>query len=51
MPVYRLERYRLGEDAPSPGDNDAPPLKDEYEAVTCPACTKLHFVNRRPERL
>jgi hypothetical protein len=23
----------------------------EYEAVTCPACSRLHFVNRRTGRL
>jgi hypothetical protein len=29
-------------------DDDAPTQdkKSEYEAVSCPACTRLHFVNR-----
>jgi len=24
---------------------------ESYEAVTCPACTKLHFLNRRTGKL
>jgi hypothetical protein len=29
------------------------PLTDEnqYEAVTCPACAKLHFINRKTRKL
>ena len=30
-------------------DDDASPRhekKSEYEAITCPACARLHFVNR-----
>ena len=32
-----------------PADPDAP--EDEYEGVICPACTRLHFVNRKTGRL
>ncbi|MGA7809663.1 hypothetical protein [Bradyrhizobium sp.] len=30
-------------------DDDAP--EDEYEAVTCKACARLHFLNLRTGRL
>jgi hypothetical protein len=30
-------------------DKDAP--ADEYRAVICPACTRLHFLNRKTGRL
>jgi NAD-dependent dihydropyrimidine dehydrogenase PreA subunit len=31
------------------GDQHAP--ENEYEAVTCKACTRLHLVNRRTGKL
>jgi hypothetical protein len=30
-------------------DQDAP--DNEYEGITCPACAKLHFVNRKTGKL
>ncbi|MDN4986800.1 hypothetical protein QY049_26935 [Bradyrhizobium sp. WYCCWR 13022] len=30
-------------------DDDAP--DDSYEAVTCPACAKLHLINRKTGKL
>ena len=30
-------------------DNDA--LENEFQGVVCPACTKLHFINRRTKLL
>ena len=30
-------------------DEDAPDT--EYEAITCPACTRLHFINLKTRRL
>ena len=32
-------------------DHRAIVAEDEYEAVTCPACAKLHFVNRKTNKL
>ena len=32
-------------------DHRAIVFEDEYEAVTCPACAKLHFINRRTHKL
>jgi len=33
-------------------DEDDPPADDEsYEAITCPACTRVHFVNRKTGKL
>jgi hypothetical protein len=26
-------------------------VETQYEAVTCPACTKLHFINRKTHKL
>jgi hypothetical protein len=30
-------------------DEDAP--DDEYESVSCPACLRLHFVNRKTGKI
>ena len=30
-------------------DEDAPDT--EYEAITCPACTRVHFINRKTCKL
>jgi hypothetical protein len=30
-------------------DQDVP--NNEFEAITCPACARLHFVNRKTGRL
>ncbi|UVO34696.1 hypothetical protein KUL72_24925 [Bradyrhizobium arachidis] len=30
-------------------DDNAP--RDKYEAITCPACTKTHFINRKTGKL
>jgi hypothetical protein len=33
-------------------DDDDPPADGEsYEAITCPACARLHFVNRKTSKL
>jgi hypothetical protein len=32
-------------------DDDPPADGDSYEAMTCPACTRLHFVNRKTGKL
>lgn len=30
-------------------DDDVP--ENEYEGITCPACTGLHFINRKTRKL
>jgi hypothetical protein len=30
-------------------DEDAP--ENEYDAITCPACTRVHFLNRKTGKL
>jgi hypothetical protein len=30
-------------------DGDVP--ENEYEQITCPACTRLHFLNRKTRKL
>jgi hypothetical protein len=40
--VLMKVQHRLDED-------DVP--ENEYEGITCPACTRLHFINRRTDRL
>jgi hypothetical protein len=32
-------------------DEDADVREDEYEGIICPACTGLHFLNRKTGRL
>jgi hypothetical protein len=32
-------------------DDDESAGEDEYEAVTCLACTRLHFVNRKTRKI
>jgi hypothetical protein len=32
-------------------DDDPDVSENEYEAITCPACTKLHFLSRRTGKL
>jgi len=32
-------------------EKEPPPDEDMYEAISCPACTKLHFVNRKTGQL
>lgn len=38
-------QHRLDDEAPSAGPGAA------YETVVCPACTRLHFVNKSTGRL
>jgi hypothetical protein len=32
-------------------DDDGEASDDEYEPVTCPACTRLHFLNRKTGKI
>jgi hypothetical protein len=32
-------------------DDDEDPPENEYEAITCKACARLHLINRRTGRL
>jgi hypothetical protein len=32
-------------------DDDGEAGDDEYEAMTCPACTRLHFFNRKTGKI
>jgi hypothetical protein len=32
-------------------DEREPPPEDKYDAVSCPACLRLHFVNRKTGKL
>jgi hypothetical protein len=32
-------------------EDDEDASEDEYEAITCPACTGVHFINRRTGKL
>jgi len=32
-------------------DEDADVRENEYERIICPACTALHFLNRRTDKL
>jgi hypothetical protein len=32
-------------------EDHVPENEYEYEGITCPACTRLHFINRRTGRL
>jgi hypothetical protein len=32
-------------------DDDPDMSENEYEAIVCPACTKIHLVNRKPGKL
>jgi len=32
-------------------DDDRDSDKTEYEALTCPACSKVHFINRKTRKL
>jgi hypothetical protein len=32
-------------------DDDPDVSENEYEAIACPACTRIHLVNRKPGRL
>jgi len=32
-------------------DNDPDVSENEYEAIACPACTRIHLVNRRSGKL
>jgi hypothetical protein len=43
---------RTGMNVPHWQDDDAAQREDKssYDAVTCPACTRLHFVNRSTGR-
>jgi len=34
-----------------PVDEKEPPADDKYDAVSCPACARLHFVNRKTGKL
>ena len=31
--------------------DDGPDVPEQYEAVVCPACTRLHFLNRQTGKL
>ena len=31
--------------------DDGDEVENQYEAVTCPACAKLHFINRKTQKL
>jgi hypothetical protein len=39
-------RRDKGDGASRQDEKSAPDRQSEYEAVTCPACTRLHFVNK-----
>jgi hypothetical protein len=43
-PATSMKVQRLLEDDQDASDN-------EYEGVSCPACAKLHFVNRKTGKL
>jgi hypothetical protein len=32
-------------------DDDDNASENEYEAITCPACTRLHFINRNTRKV
>jgi hypothetical protein len=32
-------------------DDEDGPSENEFEGVTCPACTRLHFLNRKTGKL
>lgn len=32
-------------------DDDRVSVQNEYEALTCPACSKVHFINRKTGKL
>ncbi|QOZ45543.1 hypothetical protein XH89_20185 [Bradyrhizobium sp. CCBAU 53340] len=32
-------------------ESDDNSLGDQYESIVCPACTKIHFINRRTGKL
>jgi hypothetical protein len=32
-------------------DDDDDASENEYEGITCPACTGLHFINRKTRKL
>src|SRR4029077_3873526 len=32
-------------------DSDEDPSANEYEAITCPACARIHLINRRTGKL
>jgi hypothetical protein len=31
--------------------NDDDALENEYEGIACPACTRMHFINRKTGKL
>ena len=48
--IYRCPRTRMNVQAWR--QDDCPPeSNDEYEAFECPACTRLHFIDRATGKL
>jgi hypothetical protein len=45
-PVFKKEVQHWLDDV-----DDPPAGGESYEAITCPACTRLHFVNRKTGKL
>jgi hypothetical protein len=48
-PATNLNVQHWRPDAPSAPATEE--IAEAYEAITCPACTKLHFLNKRTGKL